>query len=378
MRSCVSKCLRVLIVFLVAQSLVAARAQTGSSTATPQQGSGSSACANGDLSACGAASPSLDSIPSGSDAGLGSSWAFPNTSPGSPNSPMSVYRDNPDGMDRESKPRQVQNAPLKPQPLTEFQLLVAASIGRIVPVYGADLFTNVPDTFAPVQRLPVNPDYVIGPGDELLIRTWGQVTQNLHLTVDRSGSIYVPQVGEFRVAGLPFRQLQSFLKARFDRVYRNYDLNVNLGELRSIQLFVTGEARRPGSYTVSSLSTLVNGVFSCGGPGPRGSLRHILLKRNGKSIADFDLYDLLLKGDKSKDVYLESGDVLYFAPVGPEIAVVGSVNVPAIYELRGHESIGEALALAGGVSAAAETSTLEIERSQPQSDGASSRAAVDV
>lgn len=257
-------------------------------------------------------------------------------------------------------------------------MLVAGSIGRIVPIYGADLFTNVPDTFAPVQRLPVTPEYVVGPGDELLIRTWGQVTQNLHLTVDRSGSVYIPQVGEFRVAGLQFRQLDGFLRARLDRVYRNYDLNVNLGQLRSIEVFVTGKARRPGSYTISSLSTLVNAVSACGGPGPQGSLRHILLKRNGEVVADFDLYDLLLKGDKSKDVAMETGDVLYFPPVGPQVAVVGSVSVPAIYELRGKESIAEALALAGGVSAAAGTSSLGIERTEKQSEGASARVAVDV
>lgn len=298
--------------------------------------------------------------------------------PGAPNAPMSIYKDDADGIDRTSGLRRHPVGPLKTPPLTEFQMLVAASIGRIVPVYGTELFANVPDTFAPVQRLPVAPDYVLGPGDELLIRTWGQVTQNLHLTVDRSGSIYIPQVGEFRVAGMQFRQLQGFLKARFDRVYRNYDLNVNLGQLRSIQAFVTGEARRPGSYTISSLSTLVNAVFACGGPGPQGSLRHILLKRNGQTISDFDLYDLIVKGDKSKDVNLEAGDVLYFPPVGPQVAVVGSVNVPAIYELRGQEGVAEALALAGGVSAAADTSTLEIERSQKQSEGASARVAIDV
>jgi protein involved in polysaccharide export with SLBB domain len=298
--------------------------------------------------------------------------------PGAPNAPMSVYRDDADGIDRTAGLRQRSVGPVKPQPLTEFQMLVAGSIGRILPVYGTELFANVPDTFAPVQRLPVTPDYLIGPGDELLIRTWGQVTQNLHLTVDRSGSVYIPQVGEFRVAGLQFRQLQGFLKARFDRVYRNYDLNVNLGQLRSIQVFVTGEARRPGSYTISSLSTLVNAVFACGGPGPQGSLRHILLKRNGEIIADIDLYDLLRKGDKSKDVNLETGDVLYFSSVGSQVAVVGSVNVPAIYELREHESIADALALAGGVSAAAETSTLEVERTQKQSEGATARVAIDV
>jgi protein involved in polysaccharide export with SLBB domain len=299
--------------------------------------------------------------------------------PGSPNAPMSVYRDDAGGMNRMESPlRQRPAQAPKPQPLTEFQMLVAGSIGRIVPVYGADLFSNVPDTFAPVQHLPVTPDYVVGPGDELLIRTWGQVTQNLHLTVDRSGSVYIPQVGEFRVAGMQFKQLQGFLKARFDRMYRNYDLNVNLGQLRSIQVFVTGESRRSGSYTISSLSTLVNAVFACGGPGPHGSLRHILLKRNGALIADFDLYDLLLKGDQSKDVNLETGDVIYFSPVGPQVAIVGSVNVPAIYELRGHESIAEALSLAGGVSATAATSTLEIERTERKSDASSARVAVDV
>jgi len=298
--------------------------------------------------------------------------------PGSPNTPTSVYRDDADGTDRTAGLRQQRNQPAKPHSLTEFQMMVAGSIGRIVPVYGAELFANVPDTFAPVQRLPVLPDYVIGPGDELLIRTWGQVTQNLHLTVDRSGSVYIPQVGEFRVAGMQFRQLQEFLKARFNRVYRNYDLNVNLGQLRSIQVFVTGAARRPGSYTVSSLSSLVNAVFACGGPGPEGSLRHILLKRNGATIADFDLYGLLLKGDKSKDVNLETGDIIFFSPSGPQIAVVGSVHVPAIYELRGNESVAEALSLAGGVSAAASTSSLEIERTDTQDGGRSSRVAVDV
>ena len=293
---------------------------------------------------------------------------------------MSVYRDDADGMDRTAAGlRQQRNAqPNKPQPLTEFQMLVAGSIGRIVPVYGAELFTNVPDTFAPVQRLPVMPDYVIGPGDELLIRTWGQVTQNLHLMVDRSGSVYIPQVGEFRVAGMQFKQLQEFFKARFDRVYRNYDLNVNLGQLRSIQVFVTGEARRPGSYTVSSLSSLVNAVFACGGPGPEGSLRHILLKRDGTTIADFDLYELLLKGDKSKDLNLQTGDVIFFRPIGAQVAVVGSVHVPAIYELRDRESVAEALSLAGGISSAAATSSLEIERTDLQADGRSTRVAVDV
>ena len=377
-----SKCLRILIAVSVALSLTAARPQAQTSPLTPsgsqQLDTTTSNCENGDVSACQSLTPSTSSSLPGEGGTGTSSLPFPNTNPGSPNAPTSVYRDDAGGMDRNAGMHQHVAQPGKPQSLTEFQMLVAGSIGRIVPVYGAELFANVPDTFAPVQRLPVMPDYVIGPGDELLIRTWGQVTQNLHLTVDRSGSVYIPQVGEFRVAGLQFRQLQDFFKARFDRVYRNYELNVNLGQLRSIQLFVTGEARRPGSYTISSLSTLVNAVFDCGGPGPQGSLRHILVKRNGATIADFDLYDLVLKGDKSKDVNLATGDVLFFSPIGPQVAVVGSVHVPAIYELRDRDSVADALALAGGVSSAAATSSLEIERTETQSDGSSARVAVDV
>ncbi|MGA8730767.1 MAG: SLBB domain-containing protein, partial [Terracidiphilus sp.] len=267
---------------------------------------------------------------------------------------------------------------MKQQPLTEFQMLVAGSVGRIVPIYGEDLFLDVPDTFAPVERIPVTPNYVIGPGDELLIRTWGQLSQNLHLVVDRTGSVYLPQVGEAHVAGLQFAELQSFLKTQYDRVYRNFDLNVNLGQLRSIQVFVTGEARQPGSYTISSLSTLVNAIFSCGGPASHGSLRHIRLKRGGTVVTDFDLYDLLLRGDKSNDVPLQTGDVIYFPPIGPQVAVVGSVQVPAIYELRGNETVADAIALAGGTSALADTSSLEIERTEIQPSGNMARVAVDI
>ena len=129
---------------------------------------------------------------------------------------------------------------------------------------------------------------------------------------------------------------------------------------------------------MSSLSTLVNAVFASGGPGPHGSLRHILLKRQGAVATDFDLYDLLLNGDNSKDVSLETGDVIYFRAVGPQVAIVGSVNVPAIYELRGRENIAEALSLAGGLSATAETSSLEIERTEKKPNGGSVRVAVDV
>jgi protein involved in polysaccharide export with SLBB domain len=247
---------------------------------------------------------------------------------------------------------------------TEFQLMVANSIGRQLPIYGVNLFRSPPSTFAPVNAVPVTPDYVIGPGDELLIQVWGQVTLNSRFTVDRSGGIYIPQVGTVHVAGLSFAQMHDFLKAQMARVFRNFDLNVNMGQLRSIQVFVVGQARRPGSYTISSLSTLTNALFATGGPAPQGSLRHIQLKRAGNVVVDFDLYDLLLHGDKSKDEQLLPGDVIYIPPVGPQVAVAGSVNAPAIYELKSANSttVNEILELAAGLTSVASKQTVRLER----------------
>jgi protein involved in polysaccharide export with SLBB domain len=254
--------------------------------------------------------------------------------------------------------------PLPLDPPTEFQLMVANSLGKTLPIYGAKLFRSPPSTFAPLNMVPVTPDYVIGPGDELLIQAWGQVTLNGRFTVDRAGGLYIPQVGTLHVAGLKFSQIQDYMKSQMGRVFRNFDLNVNMGQLRSIQVFVVGQARRPGSYTISSLSTLTNGLFATGGPTPQGSMRHIQLKRSGNVIIDFDLYDLLARGDKSKDVQLLPGDVIYIPPVGPQVAVAGSVNAPAIYELKSGDSttVGEVLELAAGMTNVASQQTARLER----------------
>lgn len=253
-------------------------------------------------------------------------------------------------------------APVRPLPLTEFQQLVAGSTGKVLPIFGAAIFNTTPSTFAPVDNIPVTPDYVIGPGDELRLQIWGQVNQRGSFVVDRTGSISLPEVGTLHVAGLQFSQVSDFLKSQLGRVYRNFDLNVNLGQLRSIQVFVVGQARQPGSYTIGSLSTLLNALFASGGPLPQGSLRDIQVKRGAETVTHFDLYDLLLRGDKSKDVRLESGDVIFIPDVGPQVAVLGSVTTPAIYELRGERSFSQVLALAGGETNSASGSKVEVER----------------
>jgi len=247
---------------------------------------------------------------------------------------------------------------------TEFQNMVANATGKMLPIYGAKLFRNPPSTFAPLNMVPVTPDYVVGPGDELQVQLWGQVTLNGRFMVDRMGNIFIPQVGTLHVAGLSFMQLQDNLKTQISRVFRNFDLNVNMGQLRSIQVFVVGQARRPGNYTISSLSTLVNALFVTGGPTPQGSVRHIQLKRGGQVIVDFDLYDLLLHGDKSKDVQLLPGDVIFIPSVGPQVALTGSVNVPAIYELKaaGNTTVGEMIELAGGLTNVAASEKIRLER----------------
>ena len=244
---------------------------------------------------------------------------------------------------------------------TEFQRLVVESTGVALPIFGQSLFFE-PNTFAPVSDVPVGQDYVIGVGDELRIQVFGAVNQQGTYVVNRNGNITLRDVGDVHVDGVRYSQLQAFLKSQLDRVFRNFDLNVNLGQLRSIPIFVVGAARRPGSYTVSSLSTLLNALFASGGPLPQGTLRDIQVLRNNQAVTHFDLYDFLLKGDKSRDVQLQPGDVVFIPPVGPQVAITGSVNNPAIYEIRLGTTVRQLIALTGGDTSVALGSRIRVER----------------
>jgi protein involved in polysaccharide export with SLBB domain len=259
-------------------------------------------------------------------------------------------------------PSEVQHPSSAPWPRTEFEQMVADSAGRPLPLFGQSLFAQAPSTFAPLDLLQVPNDYVIGPGDGLQVKIWGQLEADLRLVVDRAGQIYIPRVGPISVAGIHYGDLEQHLKNEISKVFRNFSLTVNVGRLRSIQVLVVGNARYPGTYTISSLSTLVNAIFASGGPTPQGSLRHIQVRRDGATITDFDFYDLLIKGDKSKDVHLQPGDVLYIPPVGPLAAISGSVNTPAIYELKGNSTLSDLVDIAGGMSSLADTSRITIER----------------
>ena len=277
--------------------------------------------------------------------------------------PFGSYEDqNPPRTTPPVNPSQMRTPKTPTWPETEFEQMAADSAGRPLPLFGQSLFDQAPSTFAPFESTQIPSDYLIGPGDELQIRIWGQLQADLRVTVDRSGQIYVPRVGEISVAGVHYDGLEQVLNNEVSKIFKNFNLTVNIGRLRSIQVLVVGNARFPGTYTISSLSTLVNAIFASGGATPQGSLRHIQVRRDGATITDFDFYELVIRGDKSKDVRLQSGDVLYIPPVGPLAAISGSVNTPAIYELKGASTLNDLIEISGGFSSLADTGKITIER----------------
>jgi protein involved in polysaccharide export with SLBB domain len=245
---------------------------------------------------------------------------------------------------------------------SEFEVFVKTAVGHTLPVYAQSLFAIAPSTFAPLDHVPAPANYIIGPGDELQIQIWGMIELKAAVTVDRSGQISLPKVGVVTVAGLRYDQLQDFLRAAVGRVYKNFDLNVTLGHQRTIQVYVLGNAQQPGLYTLSSFSTLVDALFTSGGPAANGSMRHVQLRRGNRVVTEFDIYDLQQKGDRSHDAQLLPGDVIYIPTIGPRVALDGSVNQPGIYELKNETSVGELLEGAGGLSNLARPERVVLER----------------
>lgn len=230
--------------------------------------------------------------------------------------------------------------------------------------FGYGLFDEPPSTFAPVETVPVGSDYVLGPGDELRVSLWGKVSADLAAIIDRDGKITIPQMGVLHLSGMNFTEANAFLLKELSKYYlpAEVKLNVSMGRLRAIRVFVVGKARRPGSYSISSLSTLVNALFAAGGPSKSGSMRNIEVKRAGKTITSFDMYDFLLKGDKTKDVRLMPEDVLFIPPAGPLAGIAGNVMTPAIYELKGESSVRDIIQMAGGLNDIAFKDRVQIER----------------
>lgn len=259
----------------------------------------------------------------------------------------------------------------KLQTPSQFQKFVQESTGKLLPLFGANLFEN-PMAYAADAASPAPGEYVLGPGDEVRIQIWGVIDFAGNQTLDRNGQINLPKIGAINLGGVQVKDLEAVLKKQVATVYNNVSLNASLGKLRGITVYVVGQANQPGTYNLNSLSTLINAVFASGGPNVNGSLRLIELKRGGKTITTLDLYDFISKGDKSKDAALQPGDVIMIPPAGPRMALVGATDHGAIYELKAGAKVKDVLALGGGISAMASQQKAMLERVEAQTARTSS------
>jgi protein involved in polysaccharide export with SLBB domain len=231
--------------------------------------------------------------------------------------------------------------------------------------FGYDLFEGSPSTFAPVSDIQVPPDFALGPGDTLVIQLFGADPHTYELTVERDGRINFPKIGPISVSNMSFESARAEIEDRVSKQLIGTRASVTMGELHSIRVFVLGEAEKPGSYTVSGLSTMTNALFVSGGVKKIGSLRNLQLKRDGRLVSTLDLYQLLLHGDTSGDRHLQQGDVIFIPPIGATVSVYGAVRRPAIYELKNEKTAEQAVELAGGLLPDADASIGQLERILP-------------
>ena len=263
-------------------------------------------------------------------------------------------------------PQPTQQPPAEVERLSEFEQFISGkaplTVSTDIKQFGYDLFRKPPSTFAPVEKVPVGPDYVIGPGDEIRVAVWGRIEGQWSVVVDRNGNIALPKIGILGVTGLSFKELKELLYKEFSKYYTGFEMNVSMGALRTIRVYVVGNAESPGAYTVSSLSTIVNALFEAGGPSKTGTMRDIQVKRNGKTFVHFDLYDFLLKGDKTKDVRLMPEDVIFIPPIGHLVGIAGNVKNPAIYELKGETRLLDLMLMSGGLSSVAFKGRVQVQR----------------
>jgi protein involved in polysaccharide export with SLBB domain len=251
-------------------------------------------------------------------------------------------------------------------PMSPVECLLSGEVPGLVSgkltQFGYDVFQRPASTFAPVTNVPVGPDYIVGPGDSFTITLWGRINAQYVVEIDRNGQIALPEVGVLNVSGMTLAAMQDYLQEQLARKQTDFKMAVTMGRLRTIKVFVVGEAQTPGSYTVSSLSTVINALFAAGGPSKNGSLRDIRLSRSKQQPMHIDLYKFLLGGDKNDDVRLQDGDTIFVPLIGPVVGVAGNVKRPAIYEMAKPMTLREVLDLAGGVNYAGWLQQMQVER----------------
>lgn len=256
-----------------------------------------------------------------------------------------------------------------PLPPNAFQRYLLETTGQNLGLYGSDFFDNLKNANNHLTRAPVSDDYVVGTGDELHIRVWGTTSTEATVFVDRQGAIAIPKLGTLQLAGVKASQLDGVVKQFFGRHFKDIEVSVALAKLRKITVYAVGQARYPGSYALSSQSTLTSALFASGGATVGGSVRQVQLMRQGKTVATFDLYAFLGQGDKSADIKLQDGDVLFYPAARGFMALTGQVNVPAVYEVKdAKDTLADYLRLAGGLPVVADPRRVTLERLEPGTD----------
>ncbi len=235
-------------------------------------------------------------------------------------------------------------------------------IKRPLELFGYDLFRQPPEGALPPEDITVGPEYVVGVGDQVLINIWGDLEKRYAKTVDRQGRLVLPEVGVIMAAGRTLAELREEIQGLYAKVVKNFRLTVSIGDVRTIQVYVSGDVARPGAYTLSALSTVLTALYAAGGPTEQGSLRRITLSRRGKPTREIDFYGFLLSGDRNVDVILQSGDVVHVHPIGPTVAVTGEVVRPARYEILPGETLRDVVRMAGGLTSLAYEELVTVDR----------------
>jgi len=243
------------------------------------------------------------------------------------------------------------------------------SLSNSLTYFGYNYFQDAPNTFAQIKNIPIPPDYLIGPGDNIKVILFGKENKEFTLEVNRTGEVYFPEIGPIYIAGLSFSEMNNVIQEIIENQVAGTNVNITLGSLRNINIFILGAAFKPGMYTVSALSTLTNAIFASGGVQQNGSLRNIQHKRNGELISTFDFYDLLLNGNNENDTRLSSGDVIFIPSVKKTVGITGEVYRPAIYELHSEETLSDLVKYAGNLKPKADTESIEILRVNQANNG---------
>ena len=270
----------------------------------------------------------------------------------------------------EQRPDEPPSEVLRPQPIPYSNLPSLIELySQIVPSgaklkrFGSETFLlGTGNTDELPMDLPVGPDYVLGSGDQLVVNMWGGQSNRLDRTIDRQGQIALPEAGTVTVAGLTIAQAQTTIQQALGTQFQNERVELSLGRVRTVRIYVVGDVQRPGAYDVSSLSTALNALYAAGGPTSRGSLRTLRQYRGEQLVREIDLYDFFLRGVRSDLERLLPGDTILVPPVGPQVAVAGMVRRPAIYELKGEQDLSDVLTLAGGVLVSASLGEIRVDR----------------